>query len=101
MGQPRPLATRRGGATHRSIGADRSLRHSDLQAKNLTFPLEPELVDHIDPLAVPMVSEMPSLDGLSDDVGPERGDAFAAGIARRGINNPVISRIAMLACESL
>ena len=54
-------------------------------------------MDHVDPLAVPMVSEMPSLDGLGDDVGPKRGDAFAAGITHRGINNPVIPGIAVLA----
>src|SRR5690606_41591355 len=49
----------------------------------------PNLVDHIDPRSVPMIAKMPSLHRPRDDIGPERDNAMAPGVAHRRIDDPV------------
>src|SRR3546814_5288052 len=72
-----------------------------LQAEYRAFAVESEFVDHVDPGSVPMIAEMAPLHRPRNDVGPKGGNAFAAGIAHRRIDDSICPAVTALASEDL
>src|SRR3546814_6124976 len=70
-----------------------------LQAEYRAFAVESEFVDHFDPGSVPMIAEMAPLHRPRNDVGPKGGNAFAAGIAHRRIDDSICPAVTALASE--